>query len=290
MAGVGGRADKALSLLRSLPRVGTTNVECIPKPKKERDRGQYGGKTHGHGSKGNKARQRWMPLGFEPGRTPFQIRYSRERSYNYGWHAQRQYPPLSLHKIQLMIDTGRLNPREPLDIAALTKSQLLPINPSDNHFGFELTAEGENRFDAKINIEVQHASEEAIAAIESRGGTITTAYFDIASVKALVTPLGFFQSGQPIPRRLVPPADAIQYYKDPKNRGYLADPTLVAKERLVLAQKYGYTLPDVKEDYLKEFKDPRQVFYGLKPGWVVNLKDKVIYKPLDKDILDYYES
>ncbi|QQP36223.1 39S ribosomal protein L15_ mitochondrial, partial [Caligus rogercresseyi] len=139
---------------------------------------------------------------------------------------------------------------------------------------------GVENFDAQINIEVQVASEEVIAAVERLGGTITTAYFDILSVKALVDPKAFFESGQPIPRRLVPPADSIADYKDPKKRGYLADPQEVAKERLILAQKYGYTLPQgLDEEYLREFKDPRQVFYGLRPGWVVNLKDKLIYKP-----------
>ena len=74
------------------------------------------------------------------------------------------------------------------------------------------------------------------------------------------------------------------------NRGYLADPQRVAEERLVLAQKYGYDLPEIEDDFLKVSKDPRQVFFGLEPGWVVNLKDKAIYKPLDKELLDYYKS
>ncbi|CAB4067569.1 RP-L15 [Lepeophtheirus salmonis] len=269
---VGSRVDKALALLRQLPRVSLSNVESIPKTRKRMDRGQHGGKTHGCGSKGNEARQRWLPLGFEAGRVPFQIRYSRERSYNYGWHAKRQYPPLSLHKLQLMIDTGRLNPEQPIDLAAISKSQVFPIQPRGPPF------------------RMQHASEEVIAAVERLGGTITTAYYDIFSVKALVPHQILSVWKKPIPRRMFPPADAIQYYKDPKNRGYLADPKEVAHERLVLSQKYGYILPDISENYLKEYKDTRQVFYGLQPGWVVNLKDKVIYKPLDKDLLDYYQS
>ena len=93
-----------------------------------------------------------------------------------------------------------------------------------------------------------------------------------------------------VPRRLTPPADAVGFYTDPANRGYLADPRRVAEERLVLAQKYGYDLPDIDEDFLRVSKDPRQVFYGLEPGWVVNLKDKSIYKPLDKELQDYYKS
>lgn len=51
-----------------------------------------------------------------------------------------------------------------------------------------------------------------------------------------------------------------------------------------MAQKYGYELPKIEDDpqyeMFCETKDPRQVFYGLEPGWVVNLPDQVIIKPL----------
>lgn len=62
----------------------------------------------------------------------------------------------------------------------------------------------------------------------------------------------------------------------------------------MLAQKYGYQLPKLEKDndyeMLIEKKDPRQIFYGLNPGWIVNLKDKVILKPKEKDVLDFYAS
>lgn len=55
----------------------------------------------------------------------------------------------------------------------------------------------------------------------------------------------------------------------------------------VLAQKYGYTLPKIEDDpdyeMLTAMKDPRQVFFGLEPGWVVNLVDQTIIKP-DNDL------
>lgn len=51
----------------------------------------------------------------------------------------------------------------------------------------------------------------------------------------------------------------------------------------VLAQKYGYTLPKIENDpdfeMLTETKDPRQIFFGLQPGWVINLPDQSIIKP-----------
>jgi len=86
----------------------------------------------------------------------------------------------------------------------------------------------------------------------------------------------------------------LEYYTDPKFRGYLADPDKIADERLVLAQKYGYELPDLSKDpdfqMLSMRKDPRQVFYGLEPGWVVNLKDKVVLKACEKWLAEFYAS
>jgi len=39
---------------------------------------------------------------------------------------------------------------------------------------------------------------------------------------------------------------------------------------------------------LQVVKDPRQVFYGLEPGWIISLKEKRIYKPADEELNDYY--
>lgn len=45
-----------------------------------------------------------------------------------------------------------------------------------------------------------------------------------------------FISGKPIPRRMLPPQNLIEYYSNPKNRGYLADPDDIAEERFILSQ------------------------------------------------------
>lgn len=53
-----------------------------------------------------------------------------------------------------------------------------------------------------------------------------------------------------------------------------------------MAQKYGYELPKIEKDPLYdmfcEVKDPRQIFFGLEPGWVINLSDKLIIKPIQE--------
>lgn len=287
--------EKALALLRKLPRVSLGNLKPNPGAVKnaKRGRGIYGGKTHGAGSKGSGQRQNFMRLGFETGNNPFYIRFPYQNYYK-GHHMKLSYAPLSMGKLQRMIDTSRLRTDVPVDITQLSATQLFSIRPLEKMGGIMLKDEGIDHFQATLNLEVQWATEAVIAAVERCGGTITVAYYDPISLQAALDPLAFFKRGVAIPRRMLPPQDLIDYYSDPKNRGYLADPAQVARERFVLAQKYGYELPDirnsVKQEMLSERKDPRQIFYGLEPGWVVNLEDKVILKPTDPELLEHYAS
>lgn len=181
-----------------------------------------------------------------------------------------------------MIDIDRVDINRPIDIATICSTGLYDFKPDEKQFGVQLTDEGANTFKSKINIEVQHANELVIATIEKNGGVIRTAYYDPHSLQALRNPRKWFEKGTPIPRRMIPPQDAIEYYSNAKNRGYLADPEAISRERLVLAQKYGYELPKIEDDpefaMLSETKDARQIFYGLEPGIVINLKDRCIVR------------
>ena len=40
-----------------------------------------------------------------------------------------------------MIDTGRIDPKKPIDLAAIANTKLFPINPDLHHFGVNLTDE-----------------------------------------------------------------------------------------------------------------------------------------------------
>lgn len=227
-----------------------------------------------------------MRLGYATGNTVFYTRFTYEPYYK-GHHLRRQYPPISLNRLQLLIETDRIDIKKPIDISTFCNTGLFELFPMERQFGFQLTDEGADIFNAKINIEVQHASELVIAAIEKHGGVIRTAYYDQHSLLAMINPRKFFERGVPIMRRMLPPQDAVDYYTNPKNRGYLADPDEISKERLVLAQKYGYELPKIEDDpdyeFLTRAKDPRQVFFGLESGWVVSLKDKAIIKPVKEE-------
>ena len=294
MSGKQGK-DLALSMLRTLPRVCLGNIRDNPGSKKpsKRGRGQHGGNKHGCGNKGSGQRQNFMRLGYETGNTPFYLRFSREPYYK-GHHLRREYPPLSLQQLQLYIDTNRLDSSKPIDFVSIINTGLYDFKMEWKHAGVHLTDEGADNFKTKVNIEVQWASEHVIAAIEKNGGTITTAYYDTRCLFALSDVDRFFTTGEPIPRRLFPPTDCLEYYMSAATRGYLADPEEISKERLVLAQKYGYELPKIEDnpDYemLMQRKDPRQLFYGLEPGWVISLKDKAILKPKAEYLKKFYTS
>lgn len=288
--------EKALNLIRNLPRVKIGSLKPLPGAytiKKRQRRNREKGGECGLGTKGAGQRMRLPRIGFEGGNTPFYLRIPKEPYYK-GHHVRREYPPLSLLQLQRMIDLGRLNPEEPIDLTSVCNTKLYKLNPRDKEYGINLTDEGADIFTAKVNIEVQWASESTIAAIERNGGMITTRYYSFECVSAMCNPLWFFAKGIPIPRCPLPPSDAFEYYSNPDSRGYLADPEKIKEARIKLAQKYGYEVPDYDKDsnsqLFKQSKDPRQIFFGLSPGWIVCLADKVIIKPKDAEYEEYFHS
>uniref|UniRef100_A0A8D0HGS7 Large ribosomal subunit protein uL15m n=1 Tax=Sphenodon punctatus TaxID=8508 RepID=A0A8D0HGS7_SPHPU len=283
----------ALELLRTLPRVSLANLRPNPGARhreKRCGRGLYGGGKSGRGHKGERQRGTRPRLGFEGGQTPFYLVIPKY-GYNEGHSFRRQYHPLSLRKLQYLIDLGRVDTTQPLDLTQLTNARGITIQPFKRDYGVQL---GADIFSAKINIEVQMASELTIAAIEKNGGVITTGFYDPISLEILCKPVPFFLRGKPIPKRMLPPEELVRYYTDAKNRGYLADPSKIPEARLELAKKYGYILPDITKDELFQMlstrKDPRQIFFGLAPGLVVNMAEKKILKPTDERLIKYYSS
>jgi len=280
----------SIKALKSLPRFSDKNLLRSPfAPKRDAYRRGYLRKRWPNHS--NEERQRWHPIGFEQGKCPWYLRVPVEKYYEH-FDARRQYPPFSLQQLQLLHDTNVIDTNKPIDLATLCNANHFECIVADNHYGVHLTMDGIDNFYACVNIEVQHAKEPVIAAIERNGGRITTAYYDINCVAALANPYKYFKSGEPIPKRRLPPPNAIDYYTDAKNRGYLADPNEVEEERKKLAQKYGYELPEIndeaKRNLMRIQKDSTQVFFGLHAGHVVNLKDKEILEPLDPELRDYY--
>nr|XP_057915521.1 large ribosomal subunit protein uL15m-like [Doryrhamphus excisus] len=288
--------SKALEVLQGLPRISLTNLRPEPgstKHGRRRGRGQHGGNRSGRGHKGERQRGTRPRLGFEGGNTPFYLSIPKY-GYNEGHSRRPQYQPLSLRRLQYLIDLGRVDPTQPIDLTQLVNGRGVTVQPLKRDYGVQLVDEGADIFAAKVNIEVQRASEKAIAAIERNGGVITTGFYDPISLGILIKPVPFFLRGQPIPRRMLPGEDMVPYYTHADNRGYLADPEEIQRARLALAQKYGYVLADLSKDELYHMlsmrKDRRQIFFGLAPGWVVNMAEKKILKPTDEKVLRYFSS
>nr|XP_026696560.1 39S ribosomal protein L15, mitochondrial [Ciona intestinalis] len=268
------------SLLRNLPRVNLQNLKANPyaEVKHSPNRG-----PHAIGLK-NGVRPNIKPrIGYVQDKTPFQKRIPKY-GYNREQHLKRQYFPLTLWQLQRHVDLGRIDPTKPVDITAISNGRVLSMVGSEsNYYGIYLLEQGANIFKAKLDIEVQIVDELALATVEKAGGTVSTAFYDRRSFVALCNPVEYFLMGKPIHKRLLPPQELVTYYTDPKVRGYLSDPAKIWEERMKLAKKYGYDLPELSEEQkhlmVEGKKDPRQVFNGLMPGSIVNLADKTVLVP-----------
>ncbi|KAI3389386.1 hypothetical protein SNEBB_001016 [Seison nebaliae] len=282
-------------MIRDLPRISFNNIRdteegAIMRARKhnltKRERGGRVGAQH----KGQRQRMSLPRLGFEGGQSPWYIKIPREYHYK-DHHLRRHYQPLSLFQLQRLIDLNRLNINEPIDLSNLCNTKIIKVASENRYYGIELKDDGMDIFETPINIEVQQIeSEHVIAAIERSGGIVTCKYLDLASVSAASDPRKFFEKGLPIPKVGIPPLNCLDYYRNPENRGYLADPEEVTKHRKHLAQKYGYQL-NLREELMEmPRKMNHQLFHGLNGGWIVNLKDRSIIKPTSKQWKEFYSN
>ncbi|KAJ1076301.1 hypothetical protein K5549_020903, partial [Capra hircus] len=132
----------ALDLLRALPRVSLANLRPNPgsrKPERRR-RGQRRGRKCGRGHKGERQRGTRPRLGFEGGQTPFYLRIPKY-GFNEGHSFRRQYQPLSLNRLQYLIDLGRVDPTQPIDLTQLVNGRGVTIQPSKRDCGVQLVEE-----------------------------------------------------------------------------------------------------------------------------------------------------
>lgn len=95
----------------------------------------------------------------------------------------------------MLIDLNRVDTTRPIDLVSILNTGLYKLFTDQQQFGVNLTDEGADIFKAKVNIEVQWASELVIATIEKHGGTITTAYYDVQSINAMLNTKKFFERG-----------------------------------------------------------------------------------------------
>ncbi|CAD5210949.1 unnamed protein product [Bursaphelenchus xylophilus] len=209
---------------------------------------------------------------------PWQRRFPGEKHFNGDVNIRREYIPLSLIELQRLIDLNWLDTSRTIDVTQIFNTKRLKLDPDLRQFGIDLTDEGAEVFTTPIDIEVQWASQTVISAIEKVGGRIRLAYYDLESLRAAIDPKAFFESGTPIPRRKQPPHSLMNFYRNPKTRGYLADENEIRAASEELANIVGYKYEPRHIDSPHR-KSPSQIFAGLEPGSLVSLVDKKVFRP-----------
>ncbi|MBB4076645.1 large subunit ribosomal protein L15 [Bartonella fuyuanensis] len=121
------------------------------------------GKTGGRGVKGQKSRSGVSLSGFEGGQMPIYRRLPKRGFRNF---FAKAYNEISLGRIQLAVDAGKLNIEKPVDIIALKEAALIRRKKD----GVRLLSDGDLK--AKIVFHVSGASEAARIKIEKVGGQV----------------------------------------------------------------------------------------------------------------------
>ncbi|KAF2723645.1 ribosomal protein L15 [Polychaeton citri CBS 116435] len=201
------------------------------------------GKTSGRGHKGQKQHGK-VPAGFNGGQTPEHVVHG-ERGFDNAFSVEMS--PINLNKIQYWISTGRLDATKPITLRELSKSRCLHGVARD---GVKLLARGKEELTTPINIVVSRASAEAIKAVESVGGTVTTRFYTPFAIEkvlkgemdpinsiqsrialspttnegAVTTADAFADGAVKYRYRLPDPSNRkdIEYYRDSVHRGYLS--------------------------------------------------------------------
>ena len=134
------------------------------------------GKTSGQGHKGQKARSGVSLLGFEGGQMPLH-RHLPKRGFKNIF--RKSYRVVNLGRLQQEIDAGRLDISAPITEKSLQDAGIVKTLRA----GIRVLANGELK--SKIQLEVTGASQAAVSAIESAGGSIV-----VAPPRAVVEPKG----------------------------------------------------------------------------------------------------
>ena len=123
------------------------------------------GKTGGRGVKGQKARSGVAIAGFEGGQMPLHMRMPK-RGFNNPF--AKKLAEVNFWRIEQAIEAGKLDPKKPIDAAALKAAGVIRRELD----GVRLLGEGELK--AKLDITVYSASSKAAEAVEKAGGKLTT--------------------------------------------------------------------------------------------------------------------
>jgi large subunit ribosomal protein L15 len=125
--------------------------------------GSGSGKTAGRGVKGQKARSGVAVNGFEGGQMPLYRRLPKRGFKNiFG----KDFNIVSLARVQVAVDAGKLDANATVDVAALIKAGIIRRAKD----GVRLLSDGELK--AKLSFDVAGASKAAIDKVEKAGGSV----------------------------------------------------------------------------------------------------------------------
>jgi large subunit ribosomal protein L15 len=174
------------------------------------------GKTCGRGHKGQKARSgaKIHPT-FEGGQTPL-FRLVPKRGFKNVAHATPM-TPINLGTIQMNIAMRRLDPTQPITLAAMKDAGMFKAN--DVKHGVKLLAAGKESITQPLTIKVNRASATAIAAVEKLGGTVVSVHLNRLSLRTELRPEKYADG--PVPKNARPPPKYQPYYTSYHKRGYL---------------------------------------------------------------------
>ncbi|WP_175868313.1 50S ribosomal protein L15 [Bartonella gabonensis] len=121
------------------------------------------GKTGGRGVKGQKSRSGVFLNGFEGGQMPIYRRLPKRGFKNF---FSKTYNEVSLERIQLAVDAGKLNIEKPVDMISLKEAGVIRRERD----GVRLLSDGDLK--AKITFHVSGVSQAARVKIEKAGGQV----------------------------------------------------------------------------------------------------------------------
>ncbi|WP_375684633.1 50S ribosomal protein L15 [Bartonella sp. AP1QHHD] len=121
------------------------------------------GKTGGRGVKGQKSRSGVSLNGFEGGQMPIYRRLPKRGFRNF---FAKTYNEVSLGRIQLAVDAGKLNIEKPVDMVSLKEAGIIRREKD----GVRLLSAGDLK--TKITFHVSGASQAARVKIEKVGGQV----------------------------------------------------------------------------------------------------------------------
>jgi len=202
------------------------------------------GKTSTKGHKGRTARQGGeVAFGFEGGQTPF---YKRMRKFGFtNKYHQRKYSPVNLARLQFWIDTGRIDSTQTITMKTLLDSNCVGKLRRQQK-GIKLLGEGGDWFKTPINIEVSQASESAMKAVQSAGGSVKLVYYNDTGLRAMLKPEKYYpHTDRPLPYLTIPRAKVnkrlLQPMEQPEQFPGWVEAQTALKEAITAASGSGST-------------------------------------------------